>query len=255
MPYPEFPDLTEPLKEMERFARLKCEHGAKGVARILARIERQLKAAGRDMQRLKVDPKQAAREPDSLRAIQALRPRGPRRMAAAFDRKKYLPRLEGALLARMAACILGAPVEGWKPWRMKALARENGEKFPPVDYWKAVSEPWGLQYGYSPRGTYTRGGRKFPDGSWYHAQKKTDFPAAQWPVMEAVDKMADEKGVTSSQFSLAWCLHVPGVTCPIIGPRTLAQVKDNMGATDVTLTDADMKAVDALNAPGKLCRD
>jgi aryl-alcohol dehydrogenase-like predicted oxidoreductase len=104
-------------------------------------------------------------------------------------------------------------------------------------------------------GTYTRGGRKIPEGSWYNAQKKNDFPASQWPLMEAVDKLADAHGITSSQFSVAWCLQVPGVTCPIIGPRTLEQLKDNMAALNVTLTADELEAVDALNPPGELCRD
>lgn len=104
-------------------------------------------------------------------------------------------------------------------------------------------------------GTYTRGGRKIPDGTWYQAQKKTDFPASQWPLMEGVDRLADSKGITSSQFAIAWCMNVPGVTCPIIGPRTLDQLKDNMAALNVTLTPEDMKAVDELNPPGELCRD
>ena len=104
-------------------------------------------------------------------------------------------------------------------------------------------------------GVYTRGGRKIPDGTWYKAQNKTDFPASQWPVMEAIDKLADGLGISSSQFSIAWCLQVPGVTCPIIGPRTLEQLKDNMGAMNVKLTDRDLKAVDGLNPPGELCRD
>ncbi len=104
-------------------------------------------------------------------------------------------------------------------------------------------------------GTYTRGGRKIPDGTWYKAQNKSDFPAAQWPVMEAVDKLADKHGISSSQFSIAWCLQVPGVTCPIIGPRTLDQLKDNMGALHVTLTPDDLKHVDELNPSGELCRD
>jgi aryl-alcohol dehydrogenase-like predicted oxidoreductase len=104
-------------------------------------------------------------------------------------------------------------------------------------------------------GTYTRGGRKIPDGTWYKAQNKTDFPASQWPVMEMVDKLADARGITSSQFSLAWCLQVPGVTCPIIGPRTVDQLKDNMGALNVSLSAADLKAIDELNPAGELCRD
>ena len=104
-------------------------------------------------------------------------------------------------------------------------------------------------------GAYTRGGRKIPDESWYKAQGKSDFPASQWPLMEGVDKLADAHGISSSQFAIAWCLQVPGVTCPIIGPRTLEQVKDNMAALKVTLSAQEMKAVDALNPPGELCRD
>jgi aryl-alcohol dehydrogenase-like predicted oxidoreductase len=104
-------------------------------------------------------------------------------------------------------------------------------------------------------GTYTRGGRKIPEGTWYAAQKKTDFPAVQWPIMEAVDRMADARGCSSSQFAIAWCLQVPGVTCPIIGPRTLEQLKDNLGALDIKLSAEELKAVDALNPPGNLARD
>jgi aryl-alcohol dehydrogenase-like predicted oxidoreductase len=104
-------------------------------------------------------------------------------------------------------------------------------------------------------GVYTRGGRKIPDGTWYKAQNKSDFPASQWPLMEGIDRLADARGITSSQFAIAWCLQVPGVTCPIIGPRTLDQLKDNLGAMKVTLSADDLKAVDALNPSGELCRD
>lgn len=104
-------------------------------------------------------------------------------------------------------------------------------------------------------GAYTRGGRHFPKGSWYEINGKTDFPPAQWPVMEAVDQLADEHKITSSQFSIAWCLHIPGVTCAIIGPRTLEQVKDNLGAADVSLSAETLARVDKLNPPGELCRD
>jgi aryl-alcohol dehydrogenase-like predicted oxidoreductase len=104
-------------------------------------------------------------------------------------------------------------------------------------------------------GTYTRGGRKIPDGTWYKAQNKSDFPASQWPLMEGVDRLADARRVSSSQFSIAWCLQVPGVTCPIIGPRTVEQLKDNMGALNFSLSAEELKAVDALNPPGELCRD
>ena len=104
-------------------------------------------------------------------------------------------------------------------------------------------------------GTYTRGGRKIPDGTWYKAQNKSDFPASQWPVMEGVDKLADARRISSSQFAIAWCLAIPGVTCPIIGPRTLDQLKDNMAALNITLSPEEMMAIDALNPSGELCHD
>ncbi len=104
-------------------------------------------------------------------------------------------------------------------------------------------------------GTYTRGGRKIPAGTWYAALKKTDFPAVQWPLMEAVDALADKRGCTSSQFSIAWCLGVPGVTCPIIGPRTVEQLQDNMGALEIQLSGEERVAVEELNPSGNLARD
>ena len=93
------------------------------------------------------------------------------------------------------------------------------------------------------------------DGTWYKAQGKTDFPTSQWPLMEGVDKLADRHGISSSQFAIAWCLQVPGVTCPIIGPRTVDQLKDNMAALNVKLSPDELSAVDALNPPGELCRE
>src|SRR5574341_1407853 len=56
----------------------------------------------------------------------------------------------------MAGCILGAPVEGCSPHFMEDLARENGDPFPPTDYWKHVPQPFELHNEYSPREAYTR---------------------------------------------------------------------------------------------------
>ena len=47
-----------------------------------------------------------------------------------------------------------------------------------------------------------------------------------------------EIGASASQVSLAWLLAQPGVTAPIIGARTLDQLKDSLGAIDLVLSDA-----------------
>jgi aryl-alcohol dehydrogenase-like predicted oxidoreductase len=71
-------------------------------------------------------------------------------------------------------------------------------------------------------------------------------------VVEAVEKMAQEKGCTPSQLSLAWCMHQPGITSPIIGPRTMAQLEDNLGALNVEITDSDREKIDQFAPPGQM---
>ena len=61
--------------------------------------------------------------------------------------------------------------------------------------------------------------------------------------------MADEKGCSVSQLALAWCGAQPGVTAPIIGPRTFEQSADNLAAMDVQLESADFERIDALVPP------
>jgi aryl-alcohol dehydrogenase-like predicted oxidoreductase len=46
-------------------------------------------------------------------------------------------------------------------------------------------------------------------------------------------------------------MQQPGVTSAIIGPRTMEQFDDNMGALDVTLTPEDLEAIDAVSIPGE----
>ncbi len=67
--------------------------------------------------------------------------------------------------------------------------------------------------------------------------------------MDEVRALAQEKGCTPSQLALAWCIHQPGVTSPIIGPRTMEHLQDNLGATQVTITDDDRARLDAVSEP------
>jgi aryl-alcohol dehydrogenase-like predicted oxidoreductase len=71
-------------------------------------------------------------------------------------------------------------------------------------------------------------------------------------VVEGLQPIAAEKGVTLSQLALAWCMQQPGVTSPIIGPRTMEQFEDNLGAAEIMLTDEDRKRIDGIIAPGRM---
>ncbi|MDQ2051613.1 aldo/keto reductase [Natronolimnohabitans sp. A-GB9] len=63
------------------------------------------------------------------------------------------------------------------------------------------------------------------------------FTDENWAVLETVRELADEKGVTPAQLSLAWLLHKDLVDAPIVGPRTIAHLEESVDALEVTLTD------------------
>ena len=158
MTYPKPADLKELTQQIELYAQLKAEHGAEGISEILSDTRAALRSSLAQLRKLPIDRELAKREPNDIERIQAQRPRGPRRLWQRFEKAAYLDRLEGALLGRMAGCTLGAPVEFWPIEKMKALAEENGDAFPPADYWSRVPEPESKRYGMSRRKEYTRSG-------------------------------------------------------------------------------------------------
>jgi aryl-alcohol dehydrogenase-like predicted oxidoreductase len=55
-------------------------------------------------------------------------------------------------------------------------------------------------------------------------------------IAKVVDEVAKDLGVSASQVAIAWLLQQPGVIIPIVGSRREAQIKDNLGAVNVTLS-------------------
>ena len=68
-------------------------------------------------------------------------------------------------------------------------------------------------------------------------------------------ELARERGLTSSQLALLWVKDQPGVTAPIVGPRTLAQLDDALAVLDRSLDDDARAACDALVHPGNAVVD
>lgn len=74
-------------------------------------------------------------------------------------------------------------------------------------------------------------------------------------VAAQVAQMARERGMTGSQLALLWVKDQPGITSPIIGPRTMAHLEDALGVLDKRLADADRPLFDALVHPGNAVAD
>jgi aryl-alcohol dehydrogenase-like predicted oxidoreductase len=64
------------------------------------------------------------------------------------------------------------------------------------------------------------------------------------PKLEAYEALCREIGEGPGVVALAWQLHNPAVTAPIIGPRTLEQLESAMRATEITLDEEVLKKLD-----------
>ncbi|MEW6045075.1 MAG: aldo/keto reductase [Bacillota bacterium] len=69
-----------------------------------------------------------------------------------------------------------------------------------------------------------------------------------WRVVDALVEVAEEVGRTPSQVALNWLLQKPGVTAPIIGARSLAQLEENLGASGWALDAAQLARLDEASA-------
>jgi aryl-alcohol dehydrogenase-like predicted oxidoreductase len=69
---------------------------------------------------------------------------------------------------------------------------------------------------------------------------------------ERFAELARAHGRTPGQLALAWCKDQPGVTAPIVGPRTEAQLADLLPVLEMSLSDEQRAACDAINPPGSV---
>ena len=57
-----------------------------------------------------------------------------------------------------------------------------------------------------------------------------------WAMIDAVQKVAEDRGVSMAEVALAWVTDRPGVTSTILGARTIEQLETNLKAADLHLT-------------------
>ncbi len=65
-----------------------------------------------------------------------------------------------------------------------------------------------------------------------------------WDIIDAVQKVAEELGVSMAEVALAWVTDRPGVTSTILGCRTMEQLGDNLKAADLHLSTEQVAALD-----------
>ena len=94
-------------------------------------------------------------------------------------------------------------------------------------------------------GTRTRDGARNTTRS--STDPFTDYLYAQptdFDVVDAVDGVAKARGVPAAQVALAWLLHKPGVSAPIVGSTKEQHLRDALAAEDLTLGDDEIEALE-----------
>ena len=64
------------------------------------------------------------------------------------------------------------------------------------------------------------------------------------PVVDAIQRIADGRGVPMAQVALAWVLSKPVVACPIVGATKRKHLEDAVAALEVKLTQDEMTALE-----------
>jgi len=79
---------------------------------------------------------------------------------------------------------------------------------------------------------------------------ETEWRRESLAIAQKVKSHAERRGMTAGQFALNWVLNNRLVTAAVIGPRTLEQLEDNLGALERPFGPEDEALIESLVAPG-----
>jgi aryl-alcohol dehydrogenase-like predicted oxidoreductase len=153
----------------------------------------------------------------------------------------------------LAKALGVSALHGWEPFvclqpEYSLITRDAERELLPLCRSEGLAViPWSPLAGGVLTGKYAKG-KDFPAGT---RGGDTENPITftyriddrAWNVVDAVTDVAGKENRTPAQVALNWVLHRPGVTAPIIGARTLAQLDDNLGATGWTLGEESLQAL------------
>jgi aryl-alcohol dehydrogenase-like predicted oxidoreductase len=74
-------------------------------------------------------------------------------------------------------------------------------------------------------------------------------PDLDFPVVNNATEVAEQRGVPSAQLALAWLLHKPGVTAPIVGSTKERHIEDALAAESLTLSDEEIQRLEEPYVP------
>ena len=179
--------------------------------------------------------------------------------------------LEDAVRSGKVRYIGCSNLAAWQVMKANGIAEKNGwTKFVSTQNYYAIAGrdlenelvpmaqdqqmailPWSPLAGGFLSGKYTRHNQP-EDGS---RRLSFDFPPVDqeraYDIIEVMQQIGDDHGVSVARIALAWVLAKPGVTSVIIGAKNTDQLMDNIRATDLSLTNEQLTQLDEISATPK----
>jgi aryl-alcohol dehydrogenase-like predicted oxidoreductase len=161
---------------------------------------------------------------------------------------------------QLATALGVAREHGWEPYvslqpQYSLVTRDiERELLPLAQYAGLAVLPWSPLGGGMLSGKYRPGEAPPPEtrasdstpSSFLMRQRLAE--ERNFAVTRAVADLADDLGRSMAQVALNWVLHRPGVTAPILGARTVAQIEDNLGVLGWRLDDDALARLDEASA-------
>lgn len=128
-------------------------------------------------------------------------------------------------------------------WELLPVCREDGVG---VIAWSPLAGGWLT-------GKYHRDQPPPADSRVGRADRWDDLPEQRenestWRIIDVLRAIAQERGKSVSQIALNWVLRQPGVTAPIFGARTSAQLADNLGSVGWSLSPEEVEQLNAVSS-------
>jgi aryl-alcohol dehydrogenase-like predicted oxidoreductase len=153
-----------------------------------------------------------------------------------------------------------AEQNGWTPFvsmqnHYNLIYREEEREMIPLCLDQGVAVmPW------SPLARGRLAGNRGPQGERLTRRAETDpfgdslYPAPELdqPVIDRVNDVAGERGVSAAQVGLAWLLHKRGVTAPIVGATKAEHLDDALAAETLELSDDELRRLEEPYVPHRI---
>jgi aryl-alcohol dehydrogenase-like predicted oxidoreductase len=93
-------------------------------------------------------------------------------------------------------------------------------------------------------GSHTRDGERRTIRAETDGFTDSLYTPDDFDVVDRLNEVAAERGVAPAQMALAWLLHKPGVTAPIVGATKVEHLEDALAAAQLTLSDEEIERLE-----------